>query len=125
MAVGVIGDDGGHGGLAAGAGGSGHGDQVGNGPQDPQNAPHLGNGLAGAGDPGAHSLGAIDGRAAAKADETLTAVLQIQLPGGFHVADGGVGAGLVIQRIPQGRTLQRLLQRLQQAGAVEERISDQ
>ena len=61
-----------------------------------QKAAHLVDGLARLSDACAHALGAVHGRAAAKADDGAAAVLAVQRSGFFHIGDRGICLGICV-----------------------------
>ena len=61
-----------------------------------QKAAHLVDGLARLGDTCAHALGAVHGRASAKADDGAAAVLAVQCSGFLYVRDRGICLGICV-----------------------------
>ena len=120
----VVGDDGCQRDLAAGSGSGGDCDEVGDGADDLQDPLHSGNGQSGAGDPGTDGFGAVDGRAAAEADQSLTAVFNVANPGNFHISNRGVGDNFIVNGAANACIFQCGLHGFQFFGTVEKAISD-
>src|SRR5699024_9351390 len=91
-----IGNHGSQGGFAAGASGGGHGNQQRQPVHDVQQPFHLGQGLFGPNNAGPHSFGAVHAGAAAKSDQALAAVFQVEHTGLLHIGYGGVGYRAVV-----------------------------
>ena len=121
----AVGDDGGQGGLAAGTGGGGHGNEQRRGLQHLQQAPHFLQALARPGDARAHGLGAVHGGAAAHRDDGLAAPIDVPLAGRLHLMDGRVGGLLLNHHAGDGRLLQACFQARRQPQAAHPLIRHQ
>ena len=115
----AVGDDGGQRGLRAGARRGGHRHEQGQALAHTQDAAHLGDGLVGLGDTRAGRLGAVHRGAAAKGDERIATLFEIERPGRLDVVDRGVCHRFVEHRVGDAVGGKRFLEVVDEAQGVD------
>lgn len=106
----LVRDDGGKRYLASRSRRGGYGDEQWQPAVHAKQSPHAAHGLAWLRDACPHCLGAVHGRAPAKADDGLAGALEVEGASLLYVGNGGVGNGLVVRGARNPRAGKRILE---------------
>ena len=121
----IVGDDGSQSGLAAGACGSGDGDEKGQLMVDFEDSFHFGETLFRAGGPGTDGLGAVHAGTSAETDDGLAVVGKIEIQGLLDVGSSGIGNSSVVDDAGDSGIGQSLFEALCEAELSDAAVGDE